>query len=690
MSLRRQLLLVSLLLLSLPWAGCQFVREMEGALRYGQEQSMQATTQAIAAVLNHQPELLYPTIDRLSAVDDAERSIYADPRQEPIIVDGYSDSWERTTVRRMVSEQGAEPLAVSYQAVTRKGRLFLLFQVEDSKVIYHNPGLSREPNGDRLMLRTWKNNKRQEYVIATAAPGAVKAKPASPVDRSFDAGRIRGQWQDSQKGYTLELEMPLSATGGRLGFFIIDATGKSGEGFKHLGTVSPIDMAAPPWLIYAPAQLEERLAPFVQRDRLLTVIDRHHWQVAQAQGNTQPGAAHHERKTFWLLQLLYRSILAHDKLATQTPTAKQGKIHGTEVDQALAGYSAHQRYRNPDNSTRTALSSATPIYNGSEVIGAVVLQQSSEEYLSLTDQAFGRILSYSLIAIGIGVSGLLVFASVLSWRIRTLSKAARTVANSDDIVGDSFPRSGANDEIGELSRSYADLLHKLRQYNDYLRTLSRKLSHELRTPIAVIQTSLENLRQPGGNDIEDRVYLARAQGGLTRLANILNAMSEASGLEESIRGNNKAPLDLVALMQEIFSAYQSVYTQHKLELHCTSERAMTLAAPELLVQALDKFMDNATSFCPVGGTISLHLRDEPDHWRISVSNEGPPLPEQMQGQLFDSMVSIRDKGSENVHLGLGLHIAQLIADFHEAQVDICNLADNSGVCCSIALEKLTH
>ena len=51
MSLRRQLLLVSLLLLSLPWAGCQFIREMEGALRQGQEKSLQATAQAIAAVV---------------------------------------------------------------------------------------------------------------------------------------------------------------------------------------------------------------------------------------------------------------------------------------------------------------------------------------------------------------------------------------------------------------------------------------------------------------------------------------------------------------------------------------------------------------------------------------------------------------------------------------------------------------
>ena len=60
MTLRRQLLLVSLLLLSLPWAGCQFIREMEGALRHGQAQSLQASATAVAAVLGEREELLYP------------------------------------------------------------------------------------------------------------------------------------------------------------------------------------------------------------------------------------------------------------------------------------------------------------------------------------------------------------------------------------------------------------------------------------------------------------------------------------------------------------------------------------------------------------------------------------------------------------------------------------------------------
>ena len=86
LSLRRQLLLVSLLLLSLPWAGCQFIREMEGALRHGQEQSLQATARAVAAVLGEREELLYPNPLRRVAPADRQAPVYAHPAQQVLIV----------------------------------------------------------------------------------------------------------------------------------------------------------------------------------------------------------------------------------------------------------------------------------------------------------------------------------------------------------------------------------------------------------------------------------------------------------------------------------------------------------------------------------------------------------------------------------------------------------------------------
>ena len=98
----------------------------------------------------------------------------------------------------------------------------------------------------------------------------------------------------------------------------------------------------------------------------------------------------------------------------------------------------------------------------------------------------------------------------------------------------------------------------------------------------------------------------------------------------------------------------------------------------LVAQMLDKLVDNAASFTPEGGRITLALDCDGSQVDISVSNDGPLLPEAMQQQLFDSMVSVREK-SERVHLGLGLHIVRLIVDFHGGTVWAENREDGSGV-----------
>jgi signal transduction histidine kinase len=319
------------------------------------------------------------------------------------------------------------------------------------------------------------------------------------------------------------------------------------------------------------------------------------------------------------------------------------------------------------------------------VAGAVVVRQSGEQYLSLTDQAFSRLLGYSLLALCAGAFGLLAYASWLSWRIGRLSRAARQALEEDGALAAAFPRSAAGDEIGELSRHYADLLERLREYNSYLRTLSRKLSHELRTPIAVIQTSLENLEQSGDKQANEGIYVTRAREGLQRLNSILTAMSEANRLEESIRGNSPHEFDLVPLLREVFAAYRGIYPHHVLSLELEVERAPVSAVPELIVQALDKLMDNAASFCPPQGSISLRLAAHTKQWELSVSNQGPPLPEALQEGLFDPMVSMRENTSAGVHLGLGLHIVRLIVDFHHGRVKAENLPDNGGVRLSIYL-----
>ena len=693
MNLRRQLLVASLLLLTLPWAGCQFVREMEGALRTGQEQALQATALAVAASLKDKPELLYPNPQRLREAENSDnshhKSLYAVPVDQAIIIDGYGDGWEDLDFQVIESSSATKPLKIQYKAATRRGNLFLFLQIEDSNVEFHNPALSPEPNGDRLILRTWLDDRRQEYVIATAAPGKVTAQYKNTIYNRGSARQIRGQWQDTVQGYNLELEIPLSLTGGRLGFFVINAGDKPGKGFDTLGNTTPLDMAPPPWLIYTPVVLHNAIAPFAKHDQQLQIVDKAHWLLADTLNAGSSDAKKTQtdtgKKTFWLVRALYRSILSRNAPLPPAPTPDKGRLNQKEVTAAMSGTAANRWYKNTEDTGRTLLSAAAPIRNNTQVIGAVLIRQSNEEYLSLTDKAFSRLLGYSLIALCIGVFGLLGYASLLSWRVRKLSLAAANIIREDGSLGRDFPISKAQDEIGELSRHYAQVLDKLREYNDYLHSLSRKLSHELRTPIAVIQTSLENLEQQHGTHEQNTLYLKRAKEGLARLNKILTAMSEANRLEESIHNNSAQRINLSPLLREIFSAYQGIYKNAPLTLDCTLEEAYVDAVPELIVQALDKLIDNAVSFCDEQGGIILALKRNTESIEISVSNEGPTLAQELKHSLFDSMVSLRSGGSPDVHLGLGLYIVRLIAEFHNGSVRAENLTGDKGVVFTLIL-----
>jgi two-component system sensor histidine kinase ChvG len=666
---------------------------MEGALRAGQEQALQATTLAVAAALEDKPELLYPNPGRLQDADSSNtglyRSLYAVPVDQPIIIDGYGDGWDDLEFQVFESSYSVNPLIIQYKAATWRGHLFLFLQITDNDVVFQNPALSREPNGDRLILRTWLDNRRQEFVIATAAPGKVTAHYKDIIYDRGSARQIRGQWQDTVRGYNLELEIPLSLTGGRLGFFVINGSSRAGGGFDTLGNAEPLDMAPPPWLIYTPDALNQAIAPFTRHDQRLQIVDKTHWLLADtattAQSEEKGTQADKVEKTFWLVKALYRSILSRDTPLPRAPIPQKGRLNQEEITAVMSGAATSRWYKNVDAASRTLLSTAAPIRNNNQVIGAVLIRQSNEEYLSLTDKAFSRLLGYSLFALCVGVFGLLGYASLLSWRIQKLSRDAASIIRKDGSLGLGFPVSKAQDEIGELSRRYAQMLDKLREYNDYLHTLSRTLSHELRTPIAVIQTSLENLEHQQGSPEQNNTYLRRAKEGLARLNKILTAMSEANRLEESIHSNTPQRINLPPLLREVFSAYQGIYTNTTLTLDCSFEEAYVEAVPELFVQALDKLMDNAVSFCPEHGGILLALDRNAENIEISVSNEGPPLADELQHSLFDSMVSLRGGSSPGVHLGLGLYIVRLIAEFHRGSVRAENLTDDNGVVFTLTL-----
>ena len=335
-----------------------------------------------------------------------------------------------------------------------------------------------------------------------------------------------------------------------------------------------------------------------------------------------------------------------------------------------------------DETGRAVVAVAAPVVSGGTTIGTVVLQQGTDAILSLTSEGLSRLIYVTLLTTLVVAGVLLGYATWLSRRIRALSIAAEDALEHDDL-DKALPSALADDEIGDLSRSFSWVLGQLGEYNEYLRSLASKLSHELRTPLAIVTSSLENLEHEA-LDADSRGYTARAREGADRLRKILNAMSEASRVEELMKNAEPERFDLRKALESTTSAYADAYRGRTFRFACDVEAAMVSGSPELLIQMLDKLVDNAVGFSGDGDTIDIALHTVDDALELSVTNPGPPLPKHMR--VFDSMVSVRD-GKDSKHLGLGLYVARLIAEGHGGRIAADNV--EGGVRFTVTLPRST-
>jgi len=147
-----------------------------------------------------------------------------------------------------------------------------------------------------------------------------------------------------------------------------------------------------------------------------------------------------------------------------------------------------------------------------------------------------------------------------------------------------------------------------------------------------------------------------------------------------VQSAEKQRTDINELMRNCAEGYRLAYPEQVFELSIADTQLISNIAPDLFVQMLDKMIANAVDFSSEGKAIELKLMVNKINWQIVVLNYGPALPADMEDQLFNSMVSLReDKSDNDPHLGLGLFIVRLIAEYLGAEVKARNLPGDNGV-----------
>ncbi len=428
---------------------------------------------------------------------------------------------------------------------------------------------------------------------------------------------------------------------------------------------------------YVPSEEIERLLQIAGRSASrLTVIDSRS-RFRGLSGSLPKDAATYRSLGGWL-----RPIAALLVPTPRVPAGDLSKPDRAQLDRALNGVVSTE-WRGTVDRDRAVLSAAQPIFIGDNIVGAVLVEENSSSIQLLGQPALERLLAATLLVTAIALALLLVFASRLATRVRGLHRQAEAAIDPQGRITGRITPSSAGDEIGDLSRTMAAVMERLRAYNAYLEAMAGRLSHELRTPVAVVRSSLDNLKAqplPG----EARVYVERAGEGVDRLARLISRLSEGTRLERMLENAERERFDLAAVVAGCVEGYLAAYPARRFEFTPAAGPVPVDGVPDAFAQLLDKLVENAVDFAPPEGAIRIALATAGRRATLAIENDGPPLPEPMIARLFDSMVTLRDPrdapdAAPAVHLGLGLFIVRLVAEYHGGRASARNIVAGRGV-----------
>ncbi len=649
--LRRQLLLIGLATLALPLASALYIRETEQALRDAQAGFLIDLARGLVPVL---ADALPPL-----PAGDADEAVFAYPLAQTPSLDGFSDDWRLDAAHR--------------PGVVGGDRLRLLAGVDRDTLWLH---ALVEGSNERPVFELACTRSDSSLAIAELAPEAPGELAAVSNDADLIA-RLRGNWQPGDTLSRLELRIPGGLCSDRIGLLVSD-NGSEARSYRGSMPGALIRQS-----VALSARLDENRLPGIEA----WVVDRFGWRITPIIGEAVSASNSDEASGF--STRLYRRLLGDQ---SSGPTLRDAAFQFSDVivANALDGKPSSTRLTllgdRPD-AARAVTVAAYPLASSGRADSVLMLRQDSAAILTLNNPSLLRLTNTIVLITLLVVTLLLAFATWLSWRVRRLAKAASTALDKRGRIRVGLPGRNARDEIGSLTRDVESLLGRVAEHQRYLRTMADTLSHELRTPLAVVQSSLDNLDHSPLDDAQ-RTLSRRAADGVQRLRAILNAMSSANRAEQAAMNAESATLDISRLVTQLHEAYRATFTTHQFDADIAAD-AYVIGNAELLVQLLDKLVENAVQFAPPGSTVRLALEKADEHLYLSVRNTGPRLPDIDPASLFDTFVSHRGEQERGSHLGFGLYVARLITDAHGGTIAAANWqeGEHSGVEITITLAR---
>src|SRR5262245_15266412 len=315
------------------------------------------------------------------------------------------------------------------------------------------------------------------------------------------------------------------------------------------------------------------------------------------------------------------------------------------------------------------VSVAVPIQHMRAVLGVLLLSTRGGDIDNIVAAERWGIVRVSLFAAAVTIVLSIILANTIAGPVQRLSAAAERVRHSVRARAEIPDFTDRTDEIGHLSGALRDMTNALYKRIDAIESFAADVAHELKNPLTSLRSATETLPLVKNEESKQRL-LEIIQHDVKRLDRLISDISDASRLDAELAREDAKPIDMADLIRNTVSLFNDI---HRGDTHgVTFEIAYAAGAhpyrvtghDSRLSQVIVNLLDNAISFSPPGGKVTVAARRIGPEIHIAVEDEGPGIPSENLERIFERFYTDRPQESFGQNSGLGLNISRQIVGAH--------------------------
>jgi signal transduction histidine kinase len=338
---------------------------------------------------------------------------------------------------------------------------------------------------------------------------------------------------------------------------------------------------------------------------------------------------------------------------------------------------------NPKQPGEPSIFSAAPVYEKGRLVGYVYAVLASEKQKailqSLDNNLYFRLagyMFYAALAVAF-IVGIVTFFLITDSICRIAGVVKRFKEGDYTARIEGYARGNLGmltSTFNEMADVIVDNIDKISATDKFRQELIANISHDLRTPLSIMQGYVETLmmKKDELTAADREKYLTIVYDSNRKLSVLVEQLFQYAKLEANLITPEKEPFLIAELAADIMMAYQLKADEKQIRLSIQAPETLPLVFADISLteRVLQNLLDNAFKFTPAGGTITILLTETNAGVKVAVTDTGVGISPEDLTHIFERYKQIHPRSPGSKGMGIGLAIVKKILELHQAAITV--------------------